>query len=275
MKANYHTHTTWCDGASSAEEVVVAAIEKGFDAIGFSSHMAFPAAHDWELAPERADAYVAEVRSLSRKYADSIRVFCGGEADYIRFFTAPERSRYSRLGLDYLIGSIHTVAAPDGGDVHVDASPDNLLKGIAGHFGGDPTAFVKAYFEQEREMLKYDFDILAHPDLVRKFNVKHPYFDASAGWYLEELEKTADAIAASGKIVEVNTGAISRGWLDDAYPSPRFRELLRSRSVKFVLSSDSHSASTLDTAFDRFAEAEKYLAFPREDMARGEVECTG
>ena len=42
MKTNYHTHTTWCDGKDTPEAVVVAAIEKGFYAIGFSSHAMLP-----------------------------------------------------------------------------------------------------------------------------------------------------------------------------------------------------------------------------------------
>lgn len=275
MKANYHTHTTWCDGASPAEEVVRAALAKGFDAIGFSPHMAYPLARAWELAPAEAGAYVAEIRALGRKYEGRILVFCGGEADYIRGVTAPERSRYSALGLDYIIGSVHSVMAPDGAEVQVDASPEELARGIAAHFGGDGAAFVKAYFAQEREMLGFDFDVVGHPDLVRKFNVRHPYFDDSAKWYLEELEKTADAVAASGKTVEVNTGAISRGWLDDAYPSPLFRGLLRERGVRFILSSDSHAAGTVDCAFDRFAGAETYVDFPREDMVKGSAPCTG
>ena len=69
-------------------------------------------------------------------------------------------------------------------------------------------------------------------------------------------------LAASGKVVEVNTGAISRGWLDDAYPSASFRELLRTRGTRFVLSSDAHAADAIDCAFDRFADAEEYLAAP-------------
>ena len=93
---------------------------------------------------------------------------------------------------------------------------------------------------------------------MRKFNVKHPYFDEAAAWYLAETERTADAIAASGKLVEVNTGAIARGWLDDAYPSPAFRALLRARGVRFVLSSDAHAADAVDCAFDRFANEEAY-----------------
>ena len=38
----------------------------------------------------------------------------GVEADYIPSDTTPEKARYASLGLDYLIGSIHWVVAPDG-----------------------------------------------------------------------------------------------------------------------------------------------------------------
>ena len=38
MLTNYHTHTNFSDGNNTAEEVVLSAIEKGFNAIGFSDH---------------------------------------------------------------------------------------------------------------------------------------------------------------------------------------------------------------------------------------------
>ena len=266
VKTNFHTHTRWCDGKDTAESMVLAAIGRGFTDIGFSPHMAFPLAHDWELSPADAGSYVGEIRALGEKYAGDIKVWCGGEADYIRGITDPDRSRYRHLGLDYLIGSVHTVISPDGRELHVDASPASLTDGLRDVFRGDSRLFVQSYFEQQREMLQYDFDVVGHPDLVRKFNLKHPYFDENASWYMEELEKTADAIAASGKIVEVNTGAISRGWLDDAYPSEPFRAMLRSRGVRFILSSDSHAASTVDCAFDRFGDAEKFERYPRPDF---------
>ena len=153
--------------------------------------------------------------------------------------------------------------APDGARVPVDHSPPLLRDGIDSHFRGDVEGYIRAYFAQEREMVaRFDFDVVGHPDLVRKFNVKHPYFDEGASWYREELVRTADAIAASGKLVEVNTGAISRGWLEDIYPAAPFRDLLRERGVKFILSSDSHAADTLDCAFDRFGDAETYIQHP-------------
>ena len=261
-RANYHTHTTWCDGADSPENVVLAAIDKGFREIGFSSHAMFPEkAPDWTLTPEKALAYVADIRALAAKYASRIRILCGVEADYVPGGASPDRSVYAALAPDYVIGSVHFVVAPDGARVPVDHSPELLAQGLAAHFGNDAEPFVRAYFRQQREMAaNFDFDVIGHPDLVRKFNVKAPYFDEDAGWYREELELTAEAFAASGKIVEVNTGAISRGWLDDAYPSASFRALLRARGVPFILGADAHAAGHIDAAFDRFSGAEAYVS---------------
>ena len=260
VKANYHTHTNWCDGRDSTRAVVEAAVARGFDAIGFSSHSMLPGTDlDWVLTPEKAPRYAAEVRALADEFATRTRVLCGVEADYVPGGAEPSHAAYAAISPDYIIGSVHFVVAPDGARVPVDHSPELLEKGIAEHFAGSAEAFVRAYFAQQRDMLaKFDFDVLGHPDLVRKFNAKRPYFDEGAPWYLEEVEATADAAAASGALVEVNTGAISRGWLDDAYPSAHFRGLLRARGVRFVLSSDAHSADAIDCAFDRFASAERY-----------------
>ena len=264
MKTNYHTHTTWCDGKDTPEAVVVAAIDKGFDAIGFSSHAMLPEDDTpWVLTPEKVPRYAAEIRALAKKYENCIRVLCGVEADYVPGGATPDRGTYAAIAPDYIIGSVHFVVAPDGGRVCVDESPESLESGIRDHFGGNVEAYIRAYFAQEREMLaKFDFDIVGHLDLVRKFNVRHPYFDESAPWYLAELDRTADAVAASGKIAEVNTGAISRGWLDDAYPSVAFRERLRARGVKFILSADAHAADAIDCAFDRFGDCEAFVSSP-------------
>jgi len=260
-KSNYHTHTTWCDGKDTPEAVVQAAIGKGFATIGFSSHAMLPSPLlDWVLNEESAPRYADEIRLLAAKYAGRIRVLCGVEADYVPGGANPGRATYAAVAPDYIIGSIHFVTAPDGAQVCVDDTPQKLADGIRDHFGGSAEEYIRAYFRQQRDMVRlFDFDVVGHLDLVRKFNARHPYFDESAAWYREEIEKTADAVAESGKIAEVNTGAISRGWLDDAYPSAEFRAMLRERGVRFVLNSDAHAADAIDCAFDRFAECEDYV----------------
>jgi len=262
MKCNYHTHSTWCDGKDSPRAMILAAVSRGFEAIGFSSHAMLPQDDvDWVLTPEKAPRYAREIRRLADEFKDRIKVFCGVEADYIPGGATPSRAAYASIAPDYIIGSIHFIKAPDGAVFAVDHTPQLLQDGISDHFGGDADAYVRAYFATLREMVsRFDFEIVGHPDLVRKFNARHPYFDERADWYREELERTADAIAASGKIVEVNTGAIARGWLNDAYPSPAFRTLLRDRGVRFILSSDAHAADGIDGGFERFGKAETFVS---------------
>lgn len=38
MRQNLHTHTTFCDGKNTAEEMILAALELGMDSLGFSGH---------------------------------------------------------------------------------------------------------------------------------------------------------------------------------------------------------------------------------------------
>ena len=63
MKANYHTHSTWCDGKDSPEAMVRAALEKGFSALGFTSHALLPHADPWTLQPHTVAPYVDEIRA--------------------------------------------------------------------------------------------------------------------------------------------------------------------------------------------------------------------
>ena len=61
MKRNLHTHSTFCDGKNTPEEMVRAAIAKGFDAIGFSSHFSLPEDDkNFKKLREFRSAYIAK-----------------------------------------------------------------------------------------------------------------------------------------------------------------------------------------------------------------------
>ena len=251
---NFHTHSSFCDGKNTPEEMIEAAIAKGFSTLGFSSHVMLPdVLENVTLTPENIDAYVREIQSLAEKYKSQIEVLCGIEADYIHGVTSPDFSRYSQWGFDYIIGSMHFLAV--GNDrLCIDHTPEILVNDIKRLFNSSAKDFLKEYFAAEREMVaNCDFNIIGHPDLPRKFNAKLKIFDESELWYLEELEKTADVIASSKKIVEINTGAISRGWMNNPYPSMDFIKMLKDRKVPLIISSDAHSVSGIDCAFDKFA----------------------
>ena len=101
-KQNLHIHTTYADGKDAPEEIVLAAIEKGFDSIGFSEHTYTQFSdYPYQMTVPRQACYQQEVLALKEKYKNQIEIFCGLE--YEMFSTVPTD------GFDYLIGSVHYI----------------------------------------------------------------------------------------------------------------------------------------------------------------------
>ena len=76
LHANYHTHTTFCDGSDSAEAVVQEAIRKDFTHLGFSGHMDPGVFMDFQ-------AYTAEICRLQAAYRGKIDILRGAELDNV------------------------------------------------------------------------------------------------------------------------------------------------------------------------------------------------
>lgn len=271
MKINLHTHTLWCDGNNSVEDNALAAIERGFDVLGFSGHSMHPFAGSWHIAPRDFADYEAEVLKIREKYKDKIQILLGYEADYFPGVTVPSKAAYKARGLnpDYLIGSVHYVLSERGHytvDSYVERVRENLIRLYGKENHGmeavDGRLAVCEYFSAQREMLaKGDFEILGHADVIRKRNGILNFFDESETWYADELKATADAAAKAGVIVEINSGGIARQALDDFYPSEQFLALLFERKVPVLVSSDSHSTDTLDFAFGRAVAQAKKIGY--------------
>ena len=277
-KCNFHTHTSFCDGKNTAEEMVLSAIDKGFDVLGFSSHCIHPLNPDfykpfdsiWHIPAADITAYTKEINRLKEKYKNQITIYLGFEADYFispKYGSAiPDKKAYSDFGPDYLIGAVHFVNTEKGFytvDHHAEIIKENLIKLYSKKNGEiDGRAAVCDYFAAEREMLsKGNFDILAHPDLLRKRNGILNFFNEEDSWYKEELTATAKAIAKAGVITEINTGAIARGAMDDTYPSRAFLELLYENGVPICINSDAHTTDGIDCAFDRAAAQAKKTGY--------------
>ena len=258
IKANYHTHTQFCDGKGTPLEILEEAVKKGFDIIGFSSHSAWPFADSWHIAPREFQDYIESVMNAKKAFEGKIKVLLGFEAEYIPGITKPSFSDYRELKPDYLIGSVHYVGTEDG-IFGIDDKTEIVQEGIKKFFNGDGKKCVQEYFYLEREMLKKgDFTILGHPDLVRKRNGTLHFFEENADWYIEELKQTAESAKKAGIIAEINTGAIARKAMDDVYPSGTFLSILHDKGVPVIISSDAHSKENLDSEFERaYAAARK------------------
>ncbi|MDE5899217.1 MAG: histidinol-phosphatase [Treponemataceae bacterium] len=251
MKTNYHTHTAFCDGIGTPEEIAAAAAKKQFDILGFSSHSMHPFAGSWHIPPRAHADYAAAVRAVAETYRGQLDILCGFEADYIPGICRPSMDDYAAFRPDYLIGSVHYIVARDG-HFCADDPAEGVAEGIRRHFRGDARAAVCTYFSLQREMLAGGgFAIWGHPDLIRIRNAALRLFNESDSWYRNELKATARAARKAGVIAEINTGAINRGAMDDVYPSADFLQMLHAEGVPVTVNSDAHAADQLDGAFCR------------------------
>ena len=248
-KQSLHTHSVFCDGKNTLEEMGVAASEKGFDSIGFSTHSYVEEIGQFSMQEKDTEAYKAEITRLQKCYGDRIRIFCGMEKD--------NYTTVSTDGYDYLLGSVHIIRL-NGDVLFIDWSADRVRDQIDKHFGGDSIAYAKAYFEAVRELPEYGhFDILAHYDLLTKFSEQEPdLIDTDNPLYREAAISTLEALAGKVKFFEVNTGAISRGYRTTPYPAPFLLKEMKRLGFGAIISSDCHDCNFLDCAYD---EAEKLL----------------
>lgn len=238
MTANYHTHTTFCDGNNTAEEIVLRAIENKFCAIGFSGHAY--TSYDLSYCVKDTKEYISAITALKEKYRDKIQIYLGVEEDAF--------SPVNRTDFDYIIGSCHYICA-DGVYYPIDTDYGCLKKCLE-VFNGDTLKFAKTYYENFCSyILKRKPDIVGHFDLITKFEEKDIQRFLCDPKYWEIAEKHMAEAVKSDSIFEVNTGAMAKGLRTSQYPHDRLLHILKKHNGKVILSSDSHSADTLDYKF--------------------------
>ena len=196
INRDYHMHTVYCDGSNTAEEMVLAAIDRGMTEVGISGHSHTAFDESYCMSHEQTEQYRQELLALREKYKDQISIRIGLEVD-----------RYSdadTAGFDYTIGSVHYIRVPDPGAkagaadakdgtvdvpeipagclpytedgqdwiyIPVDETAEITKAAADAYFGGDLIAFAERYFETAGEVAgATGCDIIGHFDLLTKFN---------------------------------------------------------------------------------------------------------
>ncbi len=238
-----HNHTRYVDGKNTVQEMAKAALDKGFVSLGFSEHGRQPHDAVYGLSLLRESAYRAEVMRLRDDCAGRMKVWLGIERDSLAL---SDRAIY-----DYVIGALHYLPCA-GGYLSVDGEPERFVRLIREGYEGDPYALTADYYRRYADYVAdYMPDIIAHFDLVKKLNQRHGFFDEEDPRYYEPAIEALERVAETGALLEVNTGAIARGWRTDPYPSPRLLACWRELGGRTILSGDCHDADFIDCAFDR------------------------
>ena len=227
MKYNYHTHTFRCFHATGTdEEYVKAAIEAGFDEIGFADHSPWPFENyvsGMRMHADKLKDYCDSINSLKEKYKDKISIRLGLECEYFPKYIPWLKKAIEENGIDYLILGHHFCVDEPGhiynGNME---TPEQLYA-----FRDD---IVEA---METGMFAY----VAHPDIFMR---GYPVFD-------EHCEKISREIIQ--KAIETNTPleynllGFSHSIADgkQGYPYPDFWDMISEMKPPVTVGIDAHA----------------------------------
>ena len=250
-RCNFHTHTSFCDGKHTPEQMVCSAIELGCTALGFTGHSYIDEyqTDDWTMSKSGQLEYIEEIKRLKDIYSDKIEILLGIEQDY--YSGAPE------YPFDYVIGSVHAVKK-DGVRIDVDLTPEALFGYVNKLYDGNILALVEDYYALVADVVEATrCDIIGHVDLITKFNEKNPFIDTYSKEYRTLALDAVDALICKDKIFEINTGAISRGWRNSPYPENFILKRLAEKNARIMLNSDCHDKDAILCGFDAALEYAK------------------
>lgn len=211
---DYHLHTAvTIDGRMTEDQACEKAISMGIDEIAFTNHVMLTQP-DYRISPDAFVTHWENIEACQHKYPElSIRL--GIEMDYYLDREAEIeqvlRSYESLIGrpFDIVLGSVHEVSGNFFSNKHL-AAPF--------YANNDLVRLYEQYFElAERAALSGLFDVIAHPDLIKKYTYEltpRLPFDA----YRAGAERFVEAAVLSGTGLEVNTKGLKL-LVGEAYPS--------------------------------------------------------
>ena len=230
MKYNYHTHTTLCNHARGEnEEYVLAAIEAGFDEIGFADHSPWPYENGFvshiRMLPEELEGYCRSIKSLREKYKDKISIKLGLECEYFTKYMPWLKKQIKEQGIDFIICG-HHFCVDEPGSIY----NGNMTK---------PQELYRYRDDIVEAMESGMFSYIAHPDIFMR---GYPVFDE----HCEKISK--DIIEKSkqtGVPLEYNLLGLSHSKHDgkQGYPYPDFWKLAGEIKPPVTMGVDAHEPS--------------------------------
>jgi histidinol-phosphatase (PHP family) len=248
MLIDYHMHTPLCQHAQGEPaEYVERAMQLGLKEMGFSDHNPMPRSFNdkWRMQPNQIDRYIEMIEAVQARFADRIAVKLGIECDFRPGTEEFVRDTINQHRFDYVIGSVHYIGE------WVFDSPEELREWQ----DRDVFEVWQQYFELLTQAANSGmFDILAHPDLVKKFG-HVPENDCSP-----LFERFVAAVKKNNLTLEVSTAGL-RKPVKEIYPGRALLEIARRHDVPISLASDAHQPSEVGFAFDRAIELVRSVGF--------------
>jgi len=256
MKANFHTHCTYCDGKDPMEKFVATARALNFAQLGFSSHAPIPGENDFAIDEAQIPNYLKNIEDLQTQYPD-IELLKALECDFIPEFTQPFQYYMDHYQLDYIIGAIHLVRHSRNSNAlwFIDGSKrETYDAGLKDLFHQNIRKAVTAFWEQTFEMIEtQSFNVIAHLDKIKMHN-QYRFFTQTEKWYIELIDHALFLLKTRDIIVEINTRGLYKGRCDEFYPSDYILKKMGKMGIRSIISSDAHKAEELSLFYDKALE---------------------
>jgi DNA polymerase (family 10) len=202
VKGDLHTHTTASDGSNSIDEMIEAAIGRGYAFYGITDHSKSQViAHG--LTADRLMKHVADIRRAAERYKSDIRVLAGCEVDILVDGTLDFEDAVL-AELDYVVASPHVSLKQDEAK-----ATDRLKRAIENRYVtivGHPTG--RLIGQRDGLPARFDqlFPLAAANGTAMEINAGYPRLDLN--------EVNARAAVAAGVRLSINTDAHSIAGLD-------------------------------------------------------------
>ena len=238
---NLHTHSQYCDGHAPMEEFVTEAIAQGFTHLGFTPHSPVSVESPVNMSREQVQQYFDEVERLRGIYGDRISLYTAMEIDYVGMGDGPASDYFTRLPLDYRIGSVHFIPSFDNPSQYIDIDGRfaRFKEKMGQYFHGDIERVVRSYFTQSMAMVQAGgFDVIGHLDKIGlNASLYSPGIDQEE-WYKQLVNELFEAVMDHHLVVEVNSKALAEHHR--LFPDVGYADLLCKYDVPVLFNSDAH-----------------------------------
>ena len=253
IRANYHTHTVFCDGRDTPEELVRTALDKKFTHLGFSGHM------DPDIHME-LDAYVKEIQRLQRLYGKEIDILLGIELDNLYDPSCAGEA-------EYVIGSTHFLDVDSLEPMSVDNTEEIFARLCHEFYEDDYYRLAKAYYDLEARVFdRLHCTFVGHFDLVTRFNDTMQVLDETDRRYRMPALEAMEYLVSEDVPFEINCGAVNRGRKKELYPNRHLLKSLAEMGGRILISSDAHQKELLDGGFETAVETAVSCGFTHVQM---------
>lgn len=264
-----HTHTAFCDGKNTMEEMAEAAYKAGVRYYGVSGHSHTPVPQDKDFVlPYDMTDYRKKAMELREQYLGKMEVLLGLEWDIC--------SDAVHDGFDYWIGSVHYLQPENDRYYPVDLSEDTFEKCQDEGFNGNIKDMVQMYFKQVSRMAALNPPVLGHMDLITKFNERNRFFDENAEWYRKTALQALHTVSSSKTVLEINTGAMARGYRKTPYPALFLLKEWHDMGGRIIVTADAHTAEGIVYGYNQAVSLAKEAGFKQAVVLTGKgfVECS-